>query len=87
MRPAGIGVKIGRRNGQGRVMGAAATTGPKQYVVYLKSASAAGRKSSADNAAGLSDDALLAEHKAASAILQSIKRRVQVLEREIKRRK
>jgi hypothetical protein len=62
-------------------------TGPKQYVVYLKSASAAGRKDSADKAAGMSDAALLAEHKAASALLQSIRRRVMVLEREIRRRK
>jgi hypothetical protein len=65
------------------------STGPRPYVVHvhLKSASKAGRRASAENAAGISDEALRAEHKAASALLQSIKRRMLVLERELKRRK
>jgi hypothetical protein len=59
---------------------------PTQYVVRLKSASVAGRRASADNAAGMTEVALRAEHKAALTLLQSIKRRVLVLEREIKRK-
>jgi hypothetical protein len=56
------------------------------YVVYLKPASVAGSKASADDAAGLTDRALQTEHKAAMALLQSTRRRVLVLDREIKRR-
>jgi hypothetical protein len=59
----------------------------KPLVVYLKSGSAAGRKDSAAQAAAMTDTALGAEHKAARVLLRSINRRVQVLKREIGRRK
>jgi hypothetical protein len=58
---------------------------PKTYVL-LKSASAADERASADHAARLTEAALLAEHEAATALLQSVTRRVAVLAREIKRR-